>query len=194
LFCENGSQVKIIIITDGRYATGTIDEHDLVSKRKEEERLGSDILGCNDLVFLDNVDTKLRANKKNKAIILGLLKDFNPDKIFVPSIFENHPDHIESAVILAYALREYQGHPSCYCYEVWNPLFPNTLVDITGQVETKTKALNAHWSQVTHQNFVDSIVGLNSYRAFGLGREIKSCEAFYKCSKEEFINLVLHRF
>ncbi|MGZ9130101.1 MAG: hypothetical protein ACXW4Z_20175, partial [Candidatus Binatia bacterium] len=46
------------------------------------------------------------------------LKDFHPDMIFVPSIFENHPDHIESAVIIANALRKYEGHPTCYCYEV----------------------------------------------------------------------------
>jgi LmbE family N-acetylglucosaminyl deacetylase len=193
-FYESGSHLKIIIMTDGRKATGTVDEQgDLVNIRMEEEKLGAGILGCSDLVFLNNFDLSLRANKDNKKAILNVLNDFNPDIIFVPSIFEHHPDHIESTLILAYALREYRGNPLCYCYEVWSPLFPNTLIDITNKVEDKVKALNAHWSQVTHQNFVDSILGLNSYRAFGWGTEIKFCEAFYKCSKEEFIKIAFNR-
>jgi N-acetylglucosamine malate deacetylase 1 len=193
-YYNKGSHIKTIILTDGSMGMGTADECDLVSIRKNEAIAGASCVGCNDLIFLYNIDTKLRANRKNKDAILEQLRNFNPEIIFVPSIFENHPDHIESTIILAYALREYEGHPLCYCYEIWGPLFPNILIDITNQIENKKKAINVHWSQITHQNMKDSILGLNSYRAFGLGKDIKSCEAFYKCSKEEFIKMVLQHY
>lgn len=194
ILCENGSIVKTIIFTDGCMGDGTVKDFSLVTIRKHEAIAGSKILGYHDLIFLNNLDTKLRANEKNKDAMLQLLRDFNPEQIFVPSILERHPDHIETAVILAHALQKYVGHPLCYCYEVWSPLFPNTLIDITNKVDDKIKAISAHWSQVTHQNYLDSILGLNAFRAMGLGYDVKFCEAFYKCSKEEYIKMVLKHF
>lgn len=189
--CQNGSQVKTVVLTDGRLGKGTVNDDSIVGVREMEARAGASILGCSDVIFLKNVDKKLRSTRENEEAILGLLNEFNPDRIFVPSIFENHPDHIETAVILARVLRRYEGDPICYCYEVWSPLFPNTLVDITGTAEDKLRALNAHRSQVGHQNFIACVQGLNAYRAMGLGKDVSSCEAFYKCSKKEFIRMVL---
>jgi N-acetylglucosamine malate deacetylase 1 len=191
--CDNGVRVKVVVMTDGSRGSGTASDQDLVKLRRKEEVDGLKALGCADPVFLDNLDGKLRADRKNKELIVSLLKEFKPDAVLVPSIFENHIDHIESTMVLAKALREHEGDIQCYSYEVWGPLFPNILVDISNEIEHKKKAIEAHWSQITHQNIKEGVLGLNSFRAMGLGKDIGYCEAFYKCSKEEFVKMVLHR-
>jgi LmbE family N-acetylglucosaminyl deacetylase len=52
-----------------------------------------------------------------------------------------------------------------YLYEVWSPLVPDVLIDITKQAEVKLRAINAHCSQVENINMAEGILGLNRYRA-----------------------------
>jgi LmbE family N-acetylglucosaminyl deacetylase len=187
---QAGDHVKILFFTDGRHGSTHIDESQLIDIRINEAKESMRILGCFDLTFLGWEDTVLRQERKTVEIALRELKAFQPDAIFVPHLFDNHPDHIESAFIIANALKKYEGNLSCYCYEVWTALFPNILIDITDVINFKKMAIDAHQSQA-QLNLTDSIIGLNSYRALGLRGDVKFCEAFYKCSKKEFIRIAL---
>jgi hypothetical protein len=172
-FIQNGSHIKTLFLTDGSHGNNTIEQQFLVNLRKLEAKAG------------------LRATRETIRMMLSLIEDYHPEIIFLPFFLDNHPDHKESAVIAAHALNRYKVPVVCYCYEVWTALFPNVLIDITDMMDKKIRAIEAHESQVSHLNLVSSVIGLNSYRSLGLSEDVKFCEAFYKCSKEQFIKMVL---
>jgi LmbE family N-acetylglucosaminyl deacetylase len=190
-FIQNGSHIKTLFLTDGSHGNNTIEQQFLVNLRKLEAKAGLKILGSDDLEFFNFKDSELRATRETIRMMLSLIEDYHPEIIFLPFFLDNHPDHKESAVIAAHALNRYKVPVVCYCYEVWTALFPNVLIDITDMMDKKIRAIEAHESQVSHLNLVSSVIGLNSYRSLGLSEDVKFCEAFYKCSKEQFIKMVL---
>jgi N-acetylglucosamine malate deacetylase 1 len=188
---RSGSQAKVLYLTDGSHGNRAIEQNLLIEMRHKEAKTGLNILGCDDLVFFDLKDSELKANGNTIEKVVELIEAYRPEIIFVPFFLDSHPDHVESAVIAAYALRKYKGPMMCYFYEVWTALMPNILIDISDEMDEKIHALEAHWSQVSHLNLRSSMIGLNSYRSVGLGDGIRYCEAFYRCPKEEFIKIVL---
>jgi len=72
------------------------------------------------------------------------------------------------------------------------PLYPNCMVDITEAIDVKREAMLQFRTQVTENDFVRSILGLNAYRAaFHLGSR-GYAEAFYRCRSLEFRRLCWH--
>lgn len=188
---EKGSRITVVYMTNGCSGCRTIFDEDKVAKRAEEAKAGLKILGCEDYVFFNFQDSELNTNERTIGALLGVLEKFHPDIILVPSILDNHPDHVESAIIIAQALKRYSGRPVCLCYEVWTALLPNYFVDITDTISFKELAMKAHGSQLVNNNLKDSIIGLNSYRSLGMGTDVRYCEAFISCSKREYIALTL---
>jgi N-acetylglucosamine malate deacetylase 1 len=188
---QAGGHAKVLYLTDGRHGSTIIDEIKLISIRMNEAKESMRILGYQDQTFLGLEDAVLRQDRKTVEMTLNEIKAFRPDSIFVPYLFDNHPDHIESTFIVANALKKYDGDLICYCYEVWTALFPNILIDITDVIDYKKKAIEAYQSQAFQLSLTESIIGLNSYRALGHRGEVRFCEAFYKCSKKEFIKIAL---
>jgi LmbE family N-acetylglucosaminyl deacetylase len=188
-----GARVTTVYFTDGSEGNDSVGAQELVNMRKGEAEAGLKVLGCGDCRFLDFPDGSLRATDVSIKAVRDVLDSHRPDAVFVPFFMDNHPDHIQTAVILADALKGYDGEVTCYCYEVWTPLYPNLLVDITETIDVKMAAMDAHASQTVHQNIKESVDGLNTYRAIGLGKKVKACEAFYRCSKKEYIRTVLGR-
>ncbi|MDW5562422.1 MAG: PIG-L deacetylase family protein [Methanomassiliicoccus sp.] len=188
---ERGAHIKTLYFTDGSEGNPDLGGQELATMRRQEAEEGLKIIGCHDSQFLDNKDGDLRADRNAIGATGEVLDMFHPDIIFVPFIFDNHSDHIQSAIALAEALKNYREPVICYCYEVWTPLFPNLLVDITDTIDAKMKAMDAHRSQIDHQNIKECVFGLNSYRAIGWGKKVKACEAFYRCSRKEYIKIVL---
>jgi LmbE family N-acetylglucosaminyl deacetylase len=72
---------------------------------------------------------------------------------------------------------------------VWTPLYPNRIVDISGVVEIKKRAIGAHHSQVSVIDYVEKIIGLNSFRSM-TAKGVRFAEAFYKCSPRTYIEMV----
>ena len=83
-----------------------------------------------------------------------------------PFFLDPHPDHASATYLLDAALSSCQT-PSerLYLYEVWGPLVPDVLIDITKQADVKRLAINAHCSQVENIDMSEGILGLNRYRA-----------------------------
>ena len=60
---EEGAAITVVYMTDGRKGGGTYDEEELVLVRKEEAAKAASIIGVDKLIFLDNKDAELSANK-----------------------------------------------------------------------------------------------------------------------------------
>ena len=102
---------------------------------------------------------------------------------------DNHHDHKATVLAVYTALDKIKNvTASIWFYEVWTPVMPNVLIDITDVAENKRIAINKHQSQVKCLDYSDKILGLNSYRAISMPNEkgIMFCEAYYRCTVDEF--------
>jgi LmbE family N-acetylglucosaminyl deacetylase len=115
--------------------------------------------------------------------------DFEPDSIFVPNFLDAHRDHTATAQILARALKKKGGRQTCYSYEVWTAIIPNTIMDISDVMKTKLAALREHKSQLSQLDFSQKVEGLNSYRSIYLGNQARYCEAFLRNTQKEYVRI-----
>ena len=63
-------------------------------------------------------------------------------------------------------------------YEVWTPLVPTRVVDITPVWEKKQAAIVQHASQLGYGDLVHRTLGLNAQRSLYLARRARYGEAF----------------
>lgn len=179
LHAREGRAIRIIVVTDGAEAGSA-------SVREEESRKGTEIVGAPSPQFLRFRDRALGNDlAKLEVQLRGILEEFKPDLIAVPSPAEIHPDHIA----LSRAFCELvQGHPTLFAdlaiarvafFEVSAPIRPNTLVDITPVSHLKYQAVAAHASQRELRDYISYAEGLNAYRAMTLPPTVKFAEAYW---------------
>jgi LmbE family N-acetylglucosaminyl deacetylase len=115
----------------------------------------------------------------------AIIESTKPEVLYAPFFLDPHPDHASATYLLDAALS------SCptpierlYLYEVWSPLVPDVLIDITKQADVKRLAINAHCSQVENIDMGEGILGLNRYRA-EMNRIRGYAEAFMRVTPGE---------
>ncbi len=188
-----GKVVAVAYMTDGRLGDSRLSgtsgeerrelEREAVRVRKEEARRACGILGVGNISFLDVEDGKLRSTPEIREKLLDILTSVRPDAVFCPFPAEDHPDHRATTAILLDATKNASVSFECYCYEVWTPLFPNCLVDISGVMECKRRALGACESQLNEINYLRVMEALSAYRAMRLSRN-GYAEAFWRAPLE----------
>lgn len=196
---DAGKEISVLFMTDGRNGDADLRtmgpeaqkqrQEALVSIRKEEARQAAAILGIQSLFFLDAEDGKLQSNPETQEKIVKVLREVQPDLLFIPFFMEDHPDHRATAHLLLDATRREAPALTCFAYEVWTPLLPNCLVEITSVAETKRAALSVYKSQLKDNDFIRSAFGLNAYRSMLVGGK-GFIEAFWSGSLKEFRALV----
>ncbi|MCL5795575.1 MAG: PIG-L family deacetylase [Patescibacteria group bacterium] len=167
---QNDQQISVIYLCDG--SKGTIDgkiNSSLIELRKNEAKNANQIIGVNDSHFWKFKDGKLSANKTAINLLRTHLLKFKPDLIYVPNLVDNHPDHLATNEILYKALKiinkKQEFNPLISQYELWTPVFPNRIIDITNVHIIKNKAMLCHQSQLKTKGYANAINSLNSYRA-----------------------------
>jgi LmbE family N-acetylglucosaminyl deacetylase len=182
--------VKIVYMTDGSKGyPGNGSPEDLVSVRKLEAVRARNILGIKDFVHLDFPDGELRVGDETVNAIYKELEESKADIIYVPSFFETHPDHSTTPKILFKALKRYAKNPSIYAYEVWAPLAPTIIVDISESIALKREAIKQFETQRAEVDILDIFEGMAKYRAFiHLGKQ-GYAECFFSCSSKEYLKL-----
>ena len=170
-----GSRVSVVFFTDGRYGDPALAELsgearrerelELIAGRKQEAEHALSILGVQEHRFLDERDGSLASHAALVARVRQLIEEFQPEYVYLPFFLDHHPDHRAVTRILLDATAGTQIDFICVAYEVWAPLWPNTLVRIDGELDTKRRALLEYRSQVAHCDYVHHSLGLNAYRA-----------------------------
>jgi N-acetylglucosamine malate deacetylase 1 len=187
---QKGSRLLVVYLTDGREGRQGGGQTERPNVRKDEARAGLHIIGISGSIFLDYPDRQLSEHLDECAQSLAkIIDDFKPDSIFVPNFWDVHIDHAATAKILAKTLKTGGRESTCYSYEVWTAIIPNTIIDVTEVMTTKLDALKEHKSQTSqYDNFLQIVEGLNSYRSIYFAGA-KYCETFLKCSQKEYIRL-----
>lgn len=158
-FCDGSAGVPA---TNSKFETRNSK---LIEIRKEEAKKSAEILGIKEQIFFGYPDGKLAAGSASLKALNDLIHTVKPDIIFVPSFLDNHPDHRVVNEILINILSQEKFTGEIWAYEVWSPLFPNRIVNITNNIDAKKQAMAAHASQLNSRGYDKAILGLNQYRA-----------------------------
>ncbi len=198
---RQGAKVVAAYLTDGRLGSLQLQgnmladaermafQDELIRTRKAEAEAAARLLGTEELMFLGFPDGKLRLSGETVRRVEELLATHQPDVVYLPFPVDRHRDHVETARIFSIAAARSGDHCQVYAYEVWSPLYPNCMVDISDVIEIKRQALRQFASQIRDNDLARSILALNAYRsAFHLGSR-GYAEAFFRCSSAEFRRL-----
>lgn len=196
-----GGDVTVVYMTDGRRGDPELEGKDiskeerrtledrLVDLRKKEAQIAASIIGIKDLIFLDEPDMELNAKKGNIINMVDILERIKPDVVYLPFLTDNHPDHWQTNRIFVEALKKTPLSFDCFGYEAWSPIYPNCMIDIGDAVEVKKQALEKFKSQLKHNNYINSILSLNSYRSMVHLKGEGYVEAFFAATSKEYLSL-----
>jgi LmbE family N-acetylglucosaminyl deacetylase len=187
---EAGDSVTVVYMTSGEAGSRHIPKEQLGPIREQEALRACSLLGITDLVFLRNPDSCVPYDQDNLLSLTNLIRNKQPEYIYLPHQQDAHRDHIITHELVVAAknraaeprLHEYGGEPwqvsLALAYEVWTPLQQfSRVVDITNYIEKKIAALILHRSQLVDIRYDEAVRSLNRYRGIMTG-EGDYCECF----------------
>jgi len=174
-FAAAGADVYYLILTDGGKGSSdrSMTTERLRDMRREEQRSAGKIVGLKDVFFLDYPDGALENTQGLKRDIVKIIRQVKPDVLVALDPLEvysgasgliNHPDHRaagQAALDAVYPLaRDHMTFPELLEQGFEPHVTPTVLlagfdpqkqtnfaVNITGTIDLKFKALQAHESQ-----------------------------------------------
>jgi LmbE family N-acetylglucosaminyl deacetylase len=174
---ETGIQVHLVVMTDGALG-GQLEN--LAEIRKAEARSAAAMLGLEAPVFLNNRDRELKVEDETIYHVLEQIREINPAAVFFPGVFELHPDHRMTALIVWQALQNLGQttiKPVSYEILVQSPV--NMFVDISAYISAKKSVMGLYESQLGEKSYIDIALAMNSLRSLTLGPETYYAEGFY---------------
>jgi LmbE family N-acetylglucosaminyl deacetylase len=191
-----GADVTVIYLTDGRHGSAANAvlpppergprQRQLIEVRKCEARRAAQILGVNEVIFLDAEDQRLQGDTLAAGKLRAILERQPPDLVYLPFFLERHVDHRAANDVLLAAAAGSALEFECRGYEVWTPLFPNCIVQIDDTIDIKTAALACYESQLMDMDYLHFGVGLSAYRASGIGPAARYAEAFHRLTLTDY--------
>lgn len=188
---RNGKKVGILDLTQGELGTrGTAET------RAQEAKDASEILGVSVRENLKFADGFFVNDKQHQLEIIKIIRKYQPEIVLCNAIDDRHIDHgkgsqlVSDACFLSGLMKietevdgksQQQWRPKqVYHYIQWKNIEPDFVVDVTGYLDIKVKAVMAYQTQfydpksklpetpISSKNFTDSV----DYRARDLGRII----------------------
>ncbi|NJM05324.1 PIG-L family deacetylase [Candidatus Gracilibacteria bacterium] len=167
-----GAQVIYCIITDGAAGSNDpqVDLAQLARQRVDEQRAAAAVVGVQDVRFLGYKDSTLQPTLELRRELTRIIRELKPYRVvcqdpttyFVRDGYINHPDHRAAGEATIYAVfpsaetrpsfpellsEGFEPHHVSELYLTLT-LQPNTVVDISAQIDRKIEALLCHRSQV----------------------------------------------
>ena len=180
LHAKAGDPARVVFLTNGAKgdASGEIDREEYVELRQNEAVNACAFLGVTDLEFWSYEDRELAGSRGALRQMIDLLQDFRPQLVYAPSPLEFHPDHRAACFLFCDAIRSCELEFQAAFYEVGQPLSVNCLVDITGVLDQKMRAMKTYKSQLEERPYEDITIALNRYRSMTLPEGVSHAEGF----------------
>lgn len=161
---------------------------DCTEERQKEGEAAGKILGVSKRIYWEYQSKTLNQFPEIRGRLIDLIKETDPDVVYLPSFIDRHNDHVTLNYYFFQALKNLKKNFMIYSYEVWTTLIPNVVVDISDQVEIKKRAMACYPSQLAGHNWLEGTLSLNRYR--GMVSNAKSHgEAFFRMSPDKYIKL-----
>ena len=183
LHADAGDEVHVLVAFDGLAGDagrGT-DPVEYIARRKREARAGGSHLGISRYTFWDNPEGHEPADAEVVAAakrVATLASELRPATVYAPWIGEYHIDHhvLARIVRIGLALIGFEGR--AWGFEVWTPLVPIVIVDVSRAFERKRAALHEHRSQFEVFDLAHHALGFSGQRAMYCRRGARHGEAF----------------
>ena len=189
-----GDVVKVVFMTDGQAGVAGKVAEEAIAIRRSEATKALDVLGVDDFEFWNVPDRCLCDNQSIVFKLQELLKTYRPSLVYAPSPLEFHPDHKASSSHVWTALSTIRYQCSVAFYEVSRPFNPNCLVDISAVLEQKESAARAYGSQTSLYPYVESILGLNRFRALTVSSKCRYAEGLVLMPSQDLFNTSIDSF
>lgn len=188
---ESGRTASVVFLSDGSRgcppqpgkSASLAPDGPLAALRRREALQAVARLGGAEAVFVGLADGTLsRAGDILGVLLRELITRRRPDVVALPFVTDRHPDHTAVTPALLHALdglNETERPRLFMGYEIWSPLQASVVIDITGQVDRKVAAINAHSSQTSQRDYAEGTLGLNRYRACSSLLNARYAEAFW---------------
>ena len=186
---EAGSQVAVLVLTDGSAGDSSKSRQQIASIRRQEQLEAAAVLGIKQIHFWIIPDGALTAAEGSATNLRELITDLQPDLVYLPSFLDKHPDHRAVTPLLAKSLEKTNLDFTCVVYELNVPILPNVVVDISEQIEIKLKALAAHKSQLDQVNYAELVKSFARWRAVSLTNSAAYAESFFVENVHSYLNL-----
>lgn len=195
-YAQEGHRVIMAVFTNGSMGDRVIKPEEMGTIRKKEAQAAADLIGAK-LIWPAVADEHVFPNQKQRAIMVDILREADPDVIFTHSPNDYHPDHryVSQLVFDAYSQKglpfiPHQSVPPCridnaqiyYMDNICGIRFqPSEYVDITAVFEIKKKMLLCHKSQFidmqqANTDLLELVETQSKFR--GLGAGCKYAEGF----------------
>jgi len=183
LHAAEGDFVQVIVAYDGSAGDPgrRFERAELARRRRAEARAGGAHLGLTSYEFLDHPEGHLPGPAELLAGARDLAERVRAlaiDTVYAPWVGEHHLDHhvLARAARLALALAGFRG--TAWGYEVWTPLVPTWIVDVSSVHARKLAALEEHQTQLAYLDIRAKGMALSAQRAMYLAPEATHGEAF----------------
>lgn len=191
-----GKKVGIIDLTRGELGTRGSAEI-----RTMEAEKAAKILGASVRENLDFADGFFVNDKKHQLEVIKLIRKYKPEIVLCNAKEDRHIDHPKGSNLVSDAcflsgllkietelngVKQEKWRPKqVYHYIQWKNCTPDFVMDVSGFIETKSKAVLAYASQfynpnskepetpITSKNFIESV----NYRSKDLGRLVGVADA-----------------
>ncbi|HED24092.1 MAG TPA: PIG-L family deacetylase [Firmicutes bacterium] len=162
---ESGTRVTCLTVTDGSVGTtdAAVSQDDLSVIRRSETERSADIIGIENLIWLDFADGGILPLEIIRSEMTGFIRRLKPEAVMVcdPWLpYEAHSDHVRTglaaaeAVLLAhmphFCPADLQDGLSPHAVEMiifYYTAYPNTFIDVTATWDKKIAAIDCHASQ-----------------------------------------------
>ncbi len=173
---EKGIFITVVFVTLGELAGNP-------EQRRKEALRAIEALGVDEVEFLKIPDRKVY--KYRKFLAQKCRKFFRKEykTIFLPSLFEFHPDHRATTFAVLSVAPFYQ---EVWLYEIARQGEVNRLVDISQKFNIKERIMNLYTSQLSQNRYVEIVRALNIARAYTL-KKATYAEGFFAAKAELII-------
>ncbi|MBM7716594.1 LmbE family N-acetylglucosaminyl deacetylase [Bacillus thermophilus] len=189
------NEVHIVFITDG--SNGRTREQSIEETIRVREKEAINL--CNvlsaDYSFLKCKDGEYIPEQSKIQWMRKKIESYNPTDIYLPHLDDSHRDHFMTNILFFEALNSLpeQGR-NIWQYEVWSPVSPNIVINISNEFERKRELMLLYESQLQLIPYDKIMEGLNKYRVATVPLPgIEYIEAFYHSDEQEYKNNVRRR-
>jgi N-acetylglucosamine malate deacetylase 1 len=190
-YSKENKKIITVIFSYGEKSHPWIKAEHIINTRIKEALDSNNILGGDEIIFLDLKEGNFSNEFKEKEIetkIKKLIEDFNPKKIFFHSKDDPHPDHKAVNKFIINLINNNIIKCEAYTFDVWTIIDlkikqeSKMVVDISNTLKTKVKAFKKHKSQKFALFSLLWSVYLKAF-LYGLNYNYKYAEVFNKINR-----------
>lgn len=187
-YTKEGIRVVVYVFSYGESSHPHYKKKTIARIRVDECLRSDKVLGVTETVFLGLHEGHFQEDFKKKncaGTIRRAIRKYNPEKIFLHSVDDPHPDHRAVHNLILEILDGIYFTHEVYTYEVWNPLTfrkrssPRLVVDVTDTFKKKLRSFHCHTSQKMTMMFQIPAIYVRSLLR-GLHYGYKHAEVFLK--------------